>query len=434
MDRQHDTIMTHRSRSFAPAKKHQPGGKKAKGAQRKLHHPPSRNDTLDVSDEGDEPSLVPASVFVESPSDGEILEVVHHALRHTLDSPDFSANVQKAKGLLYDKKWLELVGNSALLESYAGRWVPSRACCYRELFASLASVRKLFVVERGSRDGGDSEGSDGSDAEDEEENNAEAGPSKSATPPEAVETLNTRILSLGGGASSELLSIAALVHSCLNLEPKATSDIKGKSPVKWSWTGVDIGAWDGIVDKFRSALSTEWDLEQGVFDVDFVQADLLKPAAAPSTPAARGTKLPTAEISTGDTDSLPPIDMSTLFSPQPSLITILFTLTELLTQSRPSTFAFLRSLTLHSKPGTLLLVADSASDLSEFEMGSSGRKWPIHMVLDTLLLGPPGSSSGDWHCMRKEDSRWFRMGEGVGAGWPVKLENTRYWFRLYRRL
>lgn len=425
--------MTHRSRSFAPAK-HKPGPKKAKGAPKKLHQPPPRSNVANdaSSDPGDEPSLVPASVFLDSPTDGEILQVIHHALRQTLDSPDFSLNVQKAKGLLYDKKWLELFGNSALLESYAGRWVPSRACCYRELFASLASVRRLFVVERGSKEDSDEEGETG-DAGDEGETNAEAGPSK---PTANVETLHTRILSLGGGASSELLAIAALAHSCLNLEPKLTADVKGKSPVKWSWTGVDIGAWGGIVDKFRSTLATDWDLDSGVFDVDFIQADLLKPALnrsndadSVSPPAAS-----TATAATGDIDALPPIDISTLFSPQPTLITILFTLTELLTQSRASTFTFLRSLTLNSKPGTLLLVADSASDLSEFEMGSSGRKWPIHMVLDTLLLGPPGARTGDWHCMRKEDSRWFRMGEGVGAGWPVKLENTRYWFRLYRRL
>jgi 25S rRNA (uracil2843-N3)-methyltransferase len=371
-------------------------------------------------------TAIPASAFLESPTDDEILELVHHALRATLDSPTLSNNVQKVKGLLYEKKWLELFGDATLLESYAGRWVPSRACCYRELFAMLGDVRRLFIVER---DGVDSEAGDDDEAdeddeeagdrqaaeaaEDDQAESSQAGPS---TP--SPEPLDTRIISLGGGASSELLAVAALVHACMSLEPKATAaDGKGKSPARWSWTGVDIGAWGNIVDKFQQSIQAEWDLGEDTLGIDFVHADLLKPAGA--EPAA---------------DSVAGLDFPRVFSPQPSLVTLLFTLTELLTQSRPATFTFLRSITTNSPPGTFFLVADSASDLSEFEMGSSGRKWPIHMILDTMLLGPPSSPSGEWEPVRKEDSRWFRMGEGVGAGWPVKLENTRYWLRLYRRL
>ena len=426
--------MTHRSRTFGGPDKHKgPGGRK-KGHQRKLHHPPPRN--APAKDEvASDTATIPASAFLEAPTDDEILKLVHHALRSTLDSPSLSNNVQKVKGLLYDKKWLELFGDATLLESYAGRWVPSRACCYRELFAMLGDVRRLFIVEREGADGDDDDddseedeergrsktppGAD--DADDRQAESSEAGPS---TPAPEQQQLNTRIISLGGGASSELLAVAALVHACMNLEPKATAtDSKGKSPVRWSWTGVDIGSWGNIVDTFRQSLSAEWELEADTLAIDFIHADLLKPAGAGAGASAEG-----------DGQSVAGLDFPRVFSPQPSLVTLLFTLTELLTQSRPATFSFLRSLTTHSPRGTLLLVADSASDLSEFEMGSSGRKWPIHMILDTMLLGPPSSPSGEWQCVRKEDSRWFRMGEGVGAGWPVKLENTRYWFRLYRRL
>jgi 25S rRNA (uracil2843-N3)-methyltransferase len=257
----------------------------------------------------------------------------------------------------------------------------------------LPEVRSLFFVE-----------SDEAGSGDESEEEPKAGPSRSS---ENGDRLETSVLSLGGGASSELLAIAALVKACQTLELQATADRKGKSPAKWNWTGVDIGQWDGIVDKFRSSLQSQWSLSS-TLEIDFQQGDLL---------ASDSTLL----------------DLTRLFA-KPDLVTILFTLTELLTQSRPSTFSLLRSLTQHTPAGTLLLVADSASDISEFEMGSSGRKWPIYMILDTILLGPPNAPSGDWECIRKEDSRWFRLAPGVGSGWPVKLENTRYWLRLYRRI
>ena len=48
--------------------------------------------------------------------------------------------------------------------------------------------------------------------------------------------------------------------------------------------------------------------------------------------------------------------------------------------------------------------------------------------------GHQQTTSAEWELVESSDSRWFRLAEGVGAGWPVKLENTRYWLRLYRRL
>lgn len=408
--------MTHRSRTGGPVK--QRGGAKKKTG-RKLHHPPPPPEA-----DAAERSTNSAEAYLESPTDGEILEIVHHALRETIDAHGFPAAVQKVKGLLYDQKWLEVFTDHGLLESYAGRWVPSRACCYRELFATLDPIRQLFYVERGFD--GDAEGEeDVSDGEDRQE--GEAGPSTKTTDVSEDEApqLRTNILSLGGGASTEVIAVASLARACQLLEPQNTaSDRKGKSPVKWNWTGVDIGKWDHIVDKFQSSLQSEWELSRDILNPAFVQGDLL---SSPSSSSA------TADGA--HSDNLAPLDIPRLLlDSAPNLITILFTLTELLTQSRPSTFAFLRSLTQNTSSGTLLLVADSASDISEFEMGSSGRKWPIYMILDTILLGPPNQPGAEWECVEKEDSRWYRLPPGVGAGWPVKLENTRYWYRLYRRI
>ena len=400
--------MTHRSRSGGPQK--QRNKRNNKNQPKKLHHPPAP--PKDIEEEDTE-TTIPSSAFIESPTNTEILELVHHALKTCLDATDFTTTVKRFKGLLYDKKWLDVFTDDQLLESYAGRWVPSRGCCYRELFAHLGTIRKLFVIQE------DQIGSDGEEDDDEEEEQqqeSEAGPSNQPM----EEQTETKILSLGGGASSELLAIAALIKSSLELGSKTLQDRKGKSPVKWNWTGIDIGSWSKVVKKFQTGLSSQWELDDSVLNIDFIQGDLLK-----------------SSQDEDETESdFQPIDLSSiLLQQQPDLTTILFTLTELMSQSRAGTINLLRSLSQIPKGG-LLLIADSASDISEFEMGSSGRKWPIYMILDMMLLGPPGQEErkGDWECVRKEDSRWFRLPVGVGAGWPVKLENTRYWYHLYRRI
>ena len=288
--------------------------------------------------------------------DQSLLNVIHQAFSPTLTSPTLLSDIQRIKSLLYEKRWLEIFTDSSLLEAYACRWVPSRALCYRELISSLPALSGLFAQpddsQRPSTGSGRDEG--------------------------APRDAGTRIVSIGGGAGSEFLAFASILHST----PDRT-DVQ--------WTALDIGPWSPIISALSTAVSTAYPSIN--LTSIFIETDVLLPSSSF------------------------PLD-------SPSLITILFTLTELLSQSRSSTVALLRTLADHP-PGTLLLVVDSASDISEFELGSSGRKWPVHMVLDQLV-------KGEWVVVQGSDSRWFRLGEEVG--WRVKLENTRYWYRLYRRV
>ena len=419
--------MTHRSRSGGPAKTHRKRGQAGQG--RKLHHPPTaqssssaladnpeEDERSDVEEEDEVDPPLPTSAFAD-PTDADILAVIHRALRSTLDAPDFLVSVQNVKSLLYEKKWLEVFTNPAMLDVYAGRWVPSRAVCYRDLLVSLKAVRAVFSAGASHR-GTDTQEDGEEDEEDVEqdgqldgnsEEQLQAGSSNSPGP----EAAPTDILSLGGGAGSELLAIAAMVQS---LSLTQTPDRKGKTP-SYRFTSVDIGPWRSTLDKLSEAVQVDWDIP---LSINHIEGDLLGPSSADSTP----------------------IDLAdVLRGRRPSLTTLFFTLTELMSQSRPATIRLLRQLSLLPS-GSLLLVADSASDISEFSLGEGGRKWPVYMILDAILLGPAalkggagtaGSGDGDWELVRKEDSRWYRLPEGVGSGWPVKLENTRYWYRLYRR-
>jgi 25S rRNA (uracil2843-N3)-methyltransferase len=417
--------MTHRSRSFAPAS-HRPQSKKKRGP--KLHHPPSQNapkrvESEDESDaeaqeqaeEDDEDTAVPPASAFEHPTDLEMLNILRSALHAAVHSVDFAANVQKAKALLYERKWLELFTDPALLDAYAGRWVPSRAMAFRALMAELRDVRALFVdgIGSGAESDEEEEDQDGEVQDETEDDNAEASTAEtSAETPEESKAGSTsakpakQILSIGGGAGSELLAVAALSAAA----PGA----------RVHWTGVDIGDWSSVVSRIDAAANDVWKLGA---TFEFIECDVL------ATPAKAGSEskgsAPSPTTAGGPPPFLAPL-------PAPDLTTIFFTLTELLSQSRARTLALLRALTARTPVGGHMLVVDSASDIAQFPLGKDGRTWPVYMVLDALVL----KAIGGWEKVRAEDSRWFRVEEETAAAarWPCKLENARYWLRLYRRV
>jgi len=426
--------MTHRSRSGGPTKNR---GKK-NASQRKLHHPPSAfasasasTSTSTSTEEEEDPRSfpLPARTVDPNPPDSELLALIHRALHSTLSDESFIPTIQKIKGLLYDKKWLDVFcGSESLLEAYAGRWVPSRVCCFRELMEAL--VGELFELKGKGRGVEERLGGLALDdvQEDEEEdvekrsNNNDRGSSQGA-PSSTVSqdtpvSETTHILSLGGGAGSEILAIAALIRSTVIAHPHKTQEEIGK----WSWTGVDIGRWKGIIDKFTHATKVDWEVDESILEVDYIQGDLVaQPQPSDDT----------ISTSTLNDAGIPSIDLpKILLSKPPQLITLFFTLTELLSQSRSSTLTLLSQITEHTPAGTQFLIIDSASDISQLPLGKEGRSYPIYMVIDLLLT----AKGKGWEKVRGEDSRWFRFDEDTGKGWPCKLENTRYWYRLYRRI
>ncbi|WRT69407.1 uncharacterized protein IL334_006392 [Kwoniella shivajii] len=444
--------MTFRSRAGGPAKKR---GAKKHTHTRKLHHPPPP--PVEEQPPPPPPSSLPLPSSLESgpfnPPDSEILALLHRALHQTVSSDEFVPTVQRIKGLLYDKKWLEVFcGPESVLESYAGRWVPSRACSFRELMdklvgevfngqgaSGLAEQMGNLAVdedeseedddeepEEGEEEGGEGEGEGDADSEEEreaedEDNNEADGkglPASSQQPQstsgDSIPRPTHHILSLGGGAGSELLAVTALIRSVQINRPH--------SHPKWTWTGIDIGNWHNVLKKMEDAVKIDWKIDSDMLEVEYIKGDLL---ALPPTSSSTAT-------STSEESKTPSgIDLANiLITKPPKLITLFFTLTELLSQSRPKTLSLIKTLTEHSPPGTPFLIVDSASDISDFSLGPEGRKYPVYMVIDALL----SSKGRGWEKVRGEDSRWFRFDEGVGAGWKVKLENTRYWYRLYRRI
>lgn len=356
------------------------------------------------------------------PSSASILHLIRHALSPSLESPSFLPTVQHIKGLLFSRQWLEVFhpppGEEGVrvLQTYAGRWVPGRVLCFRQMWAG-AEVGDLIEerVKQWAR---------------------RKGKGRALQPDEAGEGLNCgggdgigegdpqeplRIVSIGGGAGSEYLAIAALVYSSIThhvpapastpepadrCHPPGAPVTSTPSAPPFSFHGVDIGAWVPVLQSFESSLASLWSLDPWL-SLSFCQTNILDPSPSASPPLA-------------DT-----------FGPPAQIYTLLFTLSELLAQSRAQTIRFFAELTAHAPPGALLVLADAASDISDLSLGEAGRAWPGYMLADELLTGRKGDRG--WTKLSGEDSRWFRLEDGVGADWPVRIENTRYWLRVYRR-
>ncbi|WVF68690.1 hypothetical protein IAT40_003462 [Kwoniella sp. CBS 6097] len=441
--------MTHRSRTGGPSKKRGTGAKQTH--TRKLHHPPPPPPEEPPSPPPESANPLPPSLESGpyNPPDSEVLALLHRALHTTLSSDEFVPTVQRIKGLLRDKKWLDVFcGTEGVLESYAGRWVPSRACCFRELMDHLvqgvftgqeagleldAGMEKLRLgdgqdaeeedndedeAEADQDEGEEAQASDAEETKDEDNNEELSRSNQNEPEADASSPRPTHhILSLGGGAGSELLSISALIRSVLISQPHSTHR------PNVTWTGIDIGNWHNVLRKIEDAVRLDWKIDEDLLKIEYIKGDLV----APVSPAP-GSQEPEK----AHKEAAGPIDLTEIMiAKPPKLITLLFTLTELLSQSRPKTLSLLSNITKHTPPGGLFLIVDSASDISEFSLGSEGRKWPVWMIVDAVLMQ---GNKGSWEKVREEDSRWFRFPEGVGAGWTVKLENTRYWYRLYRRV
>jgi 25S rRNA (uracil2843-N3)-methyltransferase len=386
---------------------------------KKIHHPPSRPSTSTASTT---PLTTPL------PIEELVLRSISSALEKTLRNSALPTIIQNIKHLLYEKKFLEVFEDETVLEAYASRWVPSRALAFREIMGESEYVVRLLEGRKaGARSQGDVKGK-GKGKEDEEEQGVQA-----ASP-------RNRVVCLGGGAGSELLALVALVSAENEWTefPKPVDQTGSKDDPDDSEDEddsdktdkakrtvfppcdihmVDIGPYAPVVNKFTTSLRST--LPSADFTESFHQTDILS----------------------SDSDVLADLLEPASDLANPPLVTLFYTLSELFLQSRPATIIFLDKLSRLAPKGTLFLIVDSANEeASALGVGKSGRSYSLGDVLDGLLCalkpapdGGEGPPKPRWKKLEGVDSRWFRLKAGLQEKYPVKLENSRYWSRLYRK-
>lgn len=208
----------------------------------------------------------------------------------------------------------------------------------------------------------------------------------------------SKILCVGGGAGAELTAITSIFTPFIHNKSKNEGDNRLEV------TLVDIADWDDVVNRIMDQVKSKWLYKQlwEQYKVKFFNHDILNPVSA-------NGMTPYNEL---------------------NLITLLFTTNELFKEDRAKSLRFLQRLNQECQSGCLLLIVESAGSFSHITVGT--KKFPIQFLIDTVLVGTRGQEhKGAWEVVSENDSIWYRCDENLD--YPIKLENMRFFYRLYRK-
>ena len=301
------------------------------------------------------------------------------------DLTQLKSNIQTVKSHLYNRSFTLAFSQPQYLEAYALRWSAARSLGYASLLTQLSKQYDL-LPEPGT------------------------------------------VLSIGGGAGAELVSLASVfAHN---------------GPGKVRLTAVDVADWSSVLDSLQRAMNAPPPLSayaserarqansafvpEGNLDMEFIHADILDGWEE----RLRG-KLKEAR-----------------------LVTIMFTLNELFGASRAKTTKMLLDLSELMEVGAWLLVVDSPGSYSEVTLGGAqpqsniaendargeadttgksgggtSKKYPMQWLLQHTLMNV---AKGKWTREVSDDSQWFRVDKRMQ--YPLELENMRYQVHLYKRV
>lgn len=202
----------------------------------------------------------------------------------------------------------------------------------------------------------------------------------------------SRVLCVGGGAASELVGIGAVFSHLKRDNPTSESNLQVDI--------VDIADWSNVVNNTTNFMKSNWLYDGTKLNASFLNKDVLE--CSPS------------DLNYGTLD----------------LVTLLFTTNELFCEKRTETIKFLQALNAHCTKGSYLLIAESAGSYSHITIGT--KKFPVQFLIDTVLIGKPGANNGAWEIVKQSDSCWYRIDQKA-VKYNMKLENMRFFYRLYRK-
>lgn len=212
------------------------------------------------------------------------------------------------------------------------------------------------------------------------------------------------VLCIGGGAGGELVALASLFTPSREFVTKYSTAKQSISPKNaLNVHLVDMSDWSVVVDRLQRTIESKWlySDESRYFNVQSSKRDIL--------------------TMSNDELALSQLD----------LITLLFTTNELFSENKQQSIRLLQRFNQVCKTGCYLLIAESAGSYSHITVGS--KKFPIQFLIDTILMGKRGQQEpGAWELVNQSDSTWYRCDPSID--YPMKLENTRIFYRLYRKI
>ncbi len=302
----------------------------------------------------------------------QILQLFKSTFQETFTNDYKLTNqIQTVKGDLYNRDYLKAFGSSENREAYVVRWTPARALCYTSVYSNINPIRTLLQ-------------------------------DKSIV----------NVLSIGGGAGSEIIGLTSS-FSALN---------NGNANHKLHVHVVDIADWSDIVEKIDKYIQLNWvhkDKIKGDDTALCLKELKINDSAAP----IQDIKI---SFQHDDILNIPSTQVKIPFS-ELNLITLMFTTNELFAASKVKTIELLKNITEQCKEGTLLLITESAGSYSEVKVGT--KMFPVQMLTDHTLCGI--NSNGPWEIVSQNDSIWYRLEENLN--YPLRLENMRFFYRLYEK-
>lgn len=200
------------------------------------------------------------------------------------------------------------------------------------------------------------------------------------------------VLCVGGGAASEVVGLASLFSGIKLMD--------GSSKATLHVDVVDIADWTNVLGKISGHVRQNWLYDGTTFSSSFLCGDVLTLSAE--------------ELHLADQD----------------LITLLFTTNELFCEKKTETIRFLQLLCRSCRKGSYLLIAESAGSYSHITVGL--KLFPVQFLIDTILVGKPSENNGPWEIVQLSESCWYRV-DDRDIDYPVKLENMRFFYRLYKK-
>ena len=364
-----------------------------------------------------------------------LLNIFNNAFRENYNSK-LSGLIQRTKQYLFNREFSNAFGSEDLREAYAMRWSPSRALAYAQIFYNLTPLTRRLLSDCGGGFGDSGQGAI------DQPQDALANTHDLAEDAEDLRGKNNRIICIGAGAGAEIVALAGYLSLLSNRPGFDSQEVinqdKGRDrsilPQRVEITAIDIADWRSVVDRLQSNITAAPPLSQ------YASAE-----AKAANIALLGTNAIVLNFVKQDVlgmaiDQMPPIFADAL------LVTLMFTLNELYTNSISATTNLLLALTMLLPTGALLLVVDSPGSYSTVSVGKtsdangrSTKSYPMQWLLDHTLLesaaigsSKNASAEHQWENLESRDSEWFRLpGE---LRYPIELEDMRYQMHLYRRL
>jgi 25S rRNA (uracil2843-N3)-methyltransferase len=353
-----------------------------------------------------------------------LLNIFRDTFLGTREYEELKPILQEINDALTQKDFANAFRRTEFLEAYAVRWSPSRALAYANLLAYVCGVKagkeqwiQSLVV------------------------------SKQTT------KVPSKIVCFGGGAA-EIVAFAGLLRH-LRSDATGRPDAKGPnehgdisepldalsiSDVKSASTIIDLhlidsADWSATISKLHTSLGTPPVLSK------YASTAARLANASFLTSHALSVSFTKANVLQSTADEL-----CSMIGPDPTFLTLLFTLNDLYFQSISKTTAFLLKLTAAAPKDTLLLVVDTPGACSEVtagpvegndeEEGKESKKYPMQWLMDKVLLDK-GIKKEDiepvakWEKIMSEESRLNKLEEGLR--YPV-LENFRFQVHLFKRV